>query len=216
MVSRGPRPVPEQLHVHSLDDLLGRLKPLINSGWERPSLMLIGGCSRAGKSTLAHALASRFTAGDIAVCVLGLDHWLIGIDKRAPDSTVLQRYDCEAITTAISSLLRGETVHPPVYDVVTRRRVAERSDANVRVETGVVILEGVIALGIPDLLTLAQARIFTDVADDVRLARLRQFYTGTKGLSDDEAIAVIAEREVEEVPFIKATKANAEFLFKSG
>jgi uridine kinase len=209
---RGPsRPI----ELDSIDDLFERLQHSIDRAADTRSLILIGGCSRSGKSTLAKAIASRFRAGGVPARTLSLDRWLVSVERRSATSTVLERYDCGAIASSVTALLRGETVHPPVYDVATRRRVAERSDEGIHLESGVVIAEGVIALGLETLLPLARASIFTAVNDEVRLSRLLEFYTQTKRLTTQAASSVIGERELEEIPFIKSTSANADFIFSS-
>jgi len=63
------------------------------------------------------------------------------------------------------------------------------------------------------LLPVARSRIFTAVDDAVRLARLQEFYTQTKGLTAQAASSLIGERELEEVPLIKSTRANADVVF---
>ena len=207
---RGPsRPI----ELDSIDDLFERLQHSIDRAADTRSLILIGGCSRSGKTTLARGIASRFRSRGVLAHTVGLDSWLVSVEHRSATSTVLERYDCGAIATSVTALLRGETVHPPVYDVATRRRVSERSDVDLHVASGVVIAEGVIALGLETLLPFARARIFTEVDDPVRLARLEEFYTQTKHLTAQAARSLIGERELEEVPFIKSTRANADVVF---
>ncbi len=174
----------------------------------------MGGCSRTGKSTLAHAIASHFTTGGTTARVLDIDRWLVSIDRRTAASTVLARYDCEAIVESVGGLMRGQTVHPPVYDLVSRRRIADRSAEGISLDEGLLIVEGVVALAITALVQSATARIYTQIDDPLRLARLRDFYVNTKGLSTAEAESTIQARELEEVPFIKSTIAEADFVYR--
>ncbi len=175
----------------------------------------MGGCSRTGKSTLAQAIASHFTTSGITARMLGIDRWLVSIDRRTAASTVLARYDCDAIVESVGRLMRGQTVHPPVYDLVSRRRIADRSAEGMSLDEGLLIVEGVVALAITALVRSATARIYTEIDDPLRLARLRDFYVNTKGLSAAEAESVIQARELEEVPFIKNTIVEADFVFRS-
>jgi uridine kinase len=177
------------------------------------SLVLIGGCSRTGKSVLAEFLDGGFRKRGIPSAVLALDAWLIGIDARGPHSTVIERYETDAIVRAVGTLIGGGTVEPPVYEPSTRRRVEHASGAAKSVRGGVVVADGVIALALPELVRLAQCRIHVSIPDDIRLARLEAFYTRVKGVSRDEALAIIMARETEEVPFIKAAAARADVLF---
>lgn len=199
------------IDVGSLDDLWTRVEPVAREA--AVQLVVIGGCSRTGKTTLARALASRYGTAGVASLVVGLDHWLIGIDQRQPASTVLERYDRTAIEAAVAALLRGETVHPPVYDPVSRRRVVEAGPDGIGLPSGVLIVEGVVALALPTLREAAAARIHVHVDDRVRVARLQAFYVGTKGLDARAAQAIIDARELEEVPLVKATAFHADMVF---
>jgi len=203
----------QPIELDSIDDLFKRLQLSITPAPNTRSLILVGGCSRSGKSTLARGIASRFRARGVPAHTVTLDSWLVSVEHRSATSTVLERYDCGAIASSMTAVLRGETVHPPVYDVATRRRVSERSDVGLHIPSGVVIAEGVIALGLETLLPVARSRIFTAVDDAVRLARLQEFYTQTKGLTAQAASSLIGERELEEVPLIKSTRANADVVF---
>lgn len=199
--------------LHSVEEVLACLESRVDLTSAPPSLVLIGGYARSGKSTLAQALASRLSQRTLSVTVVCLDRWLVGVDQRVADSTVMDRYECAAITDAVRRIIRGDTVYPPVYDAASRRRVAERGVDGIRVTTGVLIVEGVIALALAPLLEMAQLRVFTEVDTDVRLARLREFYVDIKGLSPAEAAAVIEPREREEVPFVTRTMVQADVVF---
>jgi len=90
--------------------------------------MLIGGCSRTGKSTLASKLSKTFEADGVECGIVNLDSWLVSLEERKIDSTVMERYDCVAIIKAVKEILSGKKVFPPVYDVVSRRRISERGE----------------------------------------------------------------------------------------
>lgn len=177
------------------------------------SLVLIGGCARSGKSRLAAELSARLDADGVPNRVVSLDSWLVSLERRTPGSKVLERYECRAIASAVGELLAGRPIRPPIYDPATRRRRAEHGEA-VQLEGGVLIVEGVVALAIPQLLEKAAARVFVDVAEELRRERLIDFYSREKGLGNDEARAVIEERELEEVPLIKSTAARADVVFR--
>ena len=176
------------------------------------SLVLIGGCSRTGKTVLAEALDARFRQHGIPSLVLPLDSWLLGVDQRPPRSTVADRYEGNAIVRAVRSLMAGETMRPPVYDARSRRRL-DAPGAPLSITSGVILADGVVALALPELVQLAQCRIYVTVSDEVRLPRLETFYTEFKGLPRDEARSIIRAREDEEVPFIKASAAAADVTF---
>jgi uridine kinase len=91
--------------------------------------------------------------------------------------------------------------------------VREERDVPLRTASGVVILEGVVALAIPELLNRASFRIFVDVPDASRRERLADFYLGLKNITPEEFSAMMDEREEEEVPFIKSTRCNADVVY---
>ena len=201
------------LSLASDDAVFDHLRPICERRLPDSSLVLIGGCSRTGKSVLAAALDARFRRSGIPSVVLPLDAWLLGVEDRAPGSTVTQRYEGPAIVRAVEALLAGEPVVPPGYDARTRRRVEPAPGPALAIRHGVILADGVVALALPELVRLAQCRIHVSIPDDVRAARLETFYTEFKGLTREAARAVITEREAEEVPFIAATAARADVRF---
>ena len=187
----------------------------LNSSREQETmeLVLIGGCSRSGKSYLAGQLKKLLEESGFNVIIAKLDAWLVSKGKRKPGSNVLQRYETERIVSSITDLINGAPVYPPVYDVVTRERAREEQDSPLQITNGIVILEGVVALAIPELLGRASFRIFVDVPDTLRRERLADFYLNLKNLPKEEFLTMMDERENEEVPFIKSSRWNADVVY---
>lgn len=177
-------------------------------------LLLMGGCARSGKTTIAHALQREIAASGGRCEVLGADCWIVDARARKPDSTVADRFDGLAFEQAVGAVLAGRPMRPPVYDVATRRRVADEGERVVRLEAGLLIAEGVIALFRERLRVIASLRVFVDVPDDLRRQRLETFYRTTKGFSADDAAALIDEREGEEVPTVRASARNADVIVR--
>lgn len=177
------------------------------------SLVLIGGCSRSGKSYLAGLLKKLLEESGIKTIIVELDAWLVSKDKRRPDSNVLERYEIDGIINSVIDLLNGNPVYPPVYDVVKRTRIKEKQDSPVQIKNGVIILDGVVALTIPEFLNRASFRIFLDIPDTLRRERMAEFYLDNKNVSENEFHAIMNEREREEVPFIKSSRCNADVVF---
>lgn len=182
---------------------------------DKPELILIGGCARSGKSTLARCLAHKLRDGKTQVCIIAIDSWLVSLEKRKAGSTVMERYESKRIVKAIKDVLEGKTVYPSVYDARLRRRIAQTALHGIAVKKGVVILEGVIALALTELLRLASLRIFVCAPDSVRLNRLKYFYQRIKKVGLGETKKIIDAREIEEVPFIKNSLKNADLVFGS-
>ena len=144
--------------------------------------------------------------------MVNLDAWLIGVDQRASRSSVMERYDCKAIVSCVKGLLEGRVIYPPVYDPVSRRRVAEASSKGIAATSGFIIAEGVIALALSELVDMSSLRVFVQVSDETRIERLYAFYRDVKKLSLSEVETIIAERELEEIPFIKNTASRADII----
>jgi len=203
------------IYLSSIDLLYKHIHKIGLLSCIQSSLVLIGGCSRSGKSIIASRLSKNFTANGIDNHIVKTDSWLISLENRKPGSTVLERYDCEAIINSIKEILSGGVIYPPVYDVNSRRRITQHSEDPIFAKSGVIIVEGVIALVLKELLDIAALKIFVTVSDKIRLARLMDFYNRTKGLSIDETRDIINSREIEEVPFIKNTAEYADVIFKT-
>lgn len=183
-----------------------------STGVERP-LLLIGGCARSGKSTLAGALQQAAHEHIPSVTVIPLDWWIVPASQRPHDSTVLQRYEIPRLLPDIQSLLAGEPIFPPIYDPISRERLTEQRPDAVYAPPGWVIVEGVLALGLPSLRQQAVAGIYVSVPDSVRQQRLCDFYVQDKGFSEQQARDLIRQREAEEVLWVKATAAYARYQY---
>ena len=195
-----------------VESIVNHLYQKVEHNQDQLFLVLIGGCSRSGKSVLAETISERLDEIGVNNSVVELDSWLIGADQRKLQSAVLERYDGKAIVTSINSLLHGETIFPPIYNVRTRTRFVERRKTGIRISSGVLIVEGVIALAIEPLVRAADLRLFVAISDVDRLRRLRYFYTNKKGLTLKETEEIIQSREMEEVPFIKKTENNSDVV----
>lgn len=200
--------------LSSIDSLYEHVYRIGLNSSMRPSLILIGGCSRSGKSTVTLTLSERLTNDRVENHIVKIDSWLISLEKRTSGSTVLGRYDCEAIVKSIKEILNGNIIYPPIYDVYSRRRIAEYDKIPIFAKTGIVFLEGTIALALRELLEVASLKVFVNISEKIRLQRLNDFYNKTKGLSPTETTKIIYSREIEEVPFIKTTAEYADVIFE--
>ena len=183
---------------------------------ERPcSLVLVGGCSRVGKSRIAFRLKEELVKHGVDCLYICLDAWIVDVEKRNRLSTVLERYEIGRAVDSIIAVLQGNAVSVPIYDAVGRKRISEDGRKIRPLQNGVVLVEGVVALGIKDLTSIADLKIYVDVDDDVRRLRLFEFYHNFKGLSEEEANSIINVREIEEVKFIKGTSIFADLIFEN-
>lgn len=202
-----------QEKMASVDSLKLRIQKLLDQDPHDPILILLGGCARVGKTTLATDLTAWLNRQAVPALLVSLDSWLLDHRMRRPQSTVLERYECDRIGAEIKKILNGETVYPPVYEPITRQRLTEKSEQGLTLTRGVLLVEGVIALALPILRQHAKLAVFVSAEDEIRLQRLQSFYKVRKGL-EQEAPQIINERENEEVPFVKGTAAWADVILK--
>lgn len=196
-----------------VDLLSKRILGLVADSSDKLIIILVGGCSRAGKTTLVTKLSEKIGFCGNKTAVINLDSWLVSLDKRKEDSSVLERYEVKSIVSSIKKIKLGEAVYPPVYDVISRMRVAEFSPDPIAIKNGVLFVDGVIALAIDKLFEVAALRIFVNITDELRRQRLVKFYSNTKGLNKKEYTKIIKSRENEEVLFVKSTADNADVIF---
>jgi uridine kinase len=129
----------------------------------RPLLIAIAGGTASGKTTIAHAFASRTGA-----LLLSHDrYYRDGLDPSfnfdhpdALETTLLVQH--------LDALTRGESVDLPVYDFGTHRRAERREIVRPR---PVVVVEGILVLSEPALATRFDLTVFVACPDDVRLLR---------------------------------------------
>jgi histidinol-phosphate phosphatase family protein len=176
-------------------------------------LISIGGCSRSGKTVLASELSHSLEGMGVPCIAVSLDNWLVSHDRRSPRSSVRQRFDCRAIVRACTQLKQGRPVFHPVYDARRRRRIRERSPEPLQLDKGIIIVDGVISLDVAELRELSDMTVYTDVDDTVRRQRLREFYIRYKDCTERESDRIIASREAEEIPLIRATRRFADVTF---
>jgi len=203
------------LYFQSYEPLLKNVYRAVSKSSRRPFLILLGGCSRTGKSTLSLRLSKDLERHDLECNIVNLDSWIISLEKRNSNGNVLERFDCNAIVKEISNIMQGNVVYPPVYDSLSRRRVKEKGEKCYCVSSGVVIVEGVIALAIKELVNISSLKMFIFVPDKIRIQKLLDFYINIKALDRNMAIDIILSREIEEVPLVKDTSKYADLIVEN-
>ena len=203
--------------LHNVSDLMVAIESKYYSINNNDNLyiILIGGCSRSGKSYISNYIEYKLNQCEIKTQVICLDSWLLSINQRKLDSTVMGRYDVENIKFSIGELLKGKTIFPPIYEPLSRLRICDGHNNPLQINDELIIIEGVIALAIPELLELSSFNIFINIPDNVRIKRLSKFYLEEKKISDQEFKMIMELRELEETPFIKSTKINAEIIYNN-
>lgn len=171
-------------------------------------LVLIGGLSRSGKSTLAHCLQEALSIAGKKAHILSADGWLKAPEHRG--QTVIDRYDMNALNLLTQSLVARKqdlTIQVPIYS--KRELKAYRSIEKVIGPQDVVIIEGTIALMLATAQEQKALHAWYVQMDEVkRKMRVLSEYA-LRGQSAQDAESIYAQRLLDEVPLIEFSKAHA-------
>lgn len=176
-----------------------------------PTIVLVGGNSRAGKSTLTRDLAWRIERNGKTVQTVYLDDWIKGISKRKENGDVFDRFQMDKMELDFEKLVGQEEITINPYDY--RIREAGTAEKKIKLNnTGVIIIEGVVALAIQSLRNVDSIKIFVETAESNRRVRFNQFYTD-KGFDADHIEELYKTRVIDEVGIINETKVKADIVF---
>lgn len=181
--------------------------------------MIIGiaGGSGSGKTTLAERIADHF--GD-RVSMLRHDdyyrsHRDISIEERARfNYDHPSAFDNALLIEHLDALIRGEAVDSPIYDYT----IHDRSDRVRRVESAeVIILEGILILESPDILSRLDIKIFVDTDADVRIIRRISRDVNERGRSLNSVISqYLGTVKPMHEAFVEPSKRNADLIVPIG
>ena len=148
-----------------------------------PFIVLIGGGTASGKTTIAEALAHRTGALHIAH-----DRYYRDVDPARLEAANFDHpdaLDTHLLVEDLRSLRAGRAVALPVYEFPRHRRAAhtDRVDPH-----PLVIVEGILALTDPTLRAEAHLSVYIDTDDDLRLARRVARDTAERGWSVGEVL----------------------------
>ena len=137
---------------------------------QKPILIGIAGCSGSGKTTLASELATQLNATLFPLDLYYRDLSQFPLDERDkrnfdhPDSL-----ESELFIEHIRDLAQGKPIQRPVYDFSRHARVAGAFDTIT--PSGLIIVEGILALHFPELPTLYDFSIYVDAPNELCLTR---------------------------------------------
>lgn len=147
----------------------------------KPFLILLGGNTRSGKSSLATYLAQRFKQEGTSILRINLDDWILHRNDRKSFS-VFDSFQMPKLVNDVAKILAGETVELPGYAAHPSWE-AQPASYGYRGES-VVLIEGVVALADEKLRERANLKIFKQISFDELEKRFADFYRW-KGLAED-------------------------------
>ncbi|MGA1868189.1 MAG: HAD-IIIA family hydrolase [bacterium] len=179
----------------------------------RPFVILIGGNTRSGKSTLAHYLALELRDRGENVVEIALDNWLLPKEKRIKYDTVYERFQLEKIEKDCAHLFASQEIALPSYNCVHRITSTEEIIYSLH-NKSVVIVEGVVALSSQTLRRFSALSIYCDIEEQAMKNRIFSFYTW-KGLSESEINNLYKKRKKDEYDIIRKEKCYADMIIEN-
>ena len=150
----------------------------------RMRLVLIGGLSCSGKTTLAESLARQWQAP-----ILRLDDYYLPLTELTFEERTRRNFDApdildiEMLSAHVAALAEGRSIEVPDYDFVAFTRSAHSHTVRPR---EVLIVEGQLALHFPELVSRAETRVFLDVCPEECLNRRIARDVRTRGRTPEE------------------------------
>lgn len=177
-----------------------------------PSVLLIGGKARSGKSTLSSYLAWKFRRAHKKVLQIELDNWILPVKKRQECKNVFDRFQLPEIETDIQQILAGIEVSINRYPAHPSRT----SSAIPYQYSGqdIIIIEGVVALSSSVLRKLSHYKIFVDIDIESHKSRVYKYYRW-RGLEDGEIEVLYEERLKDEYNLIEKERKLADLVVNS-
>lgn len=136
-----------------------------------PYIVLMCGPSCAGKTYLAnyiHYLNPK------KVTLIGFDAYCVDYGHLSPEEIKQVNYDCpdaydgHLLAKHVAELKKGNAIDRPIYEFSTHHRKEE----TVRVEPNdVIIVEGIMTFQYPELVKMADLKVFVDADEHVRFNR---------------------------------------------
>jgi uridine kinase len=198
-------------------DRLSRKIPPIVEAIGQNRLLLIGGLSRSGKSSLAQILKEQLAMTGRTAHIFSLDGWLKPSNERAEGLGVGTRFDLATATRFVMDLLgqaESASVRVPIYERITRTLRKEPRILDIQ-PSDLLIVEGVPALMCSELVSLSSIRVYTDVDRDERIDRLHKDYAW-RGMDTQEIDRLIASRDSDETEEVRRSGVHARFIIQTG
>ena len=142
---------------------------------KKPFLMLVGGGSGSGKSTIVELICKKCPKDEITV--LAQDHYYKDLSHlSAPERDLVNFDNPEAIDhkllySHLKLLCQNKAVDRPSYDFASHTRHQKTKKLSPK---SIIILDGIFSLYFEKIRQLADVSIFVDVPDDLRFIRRLQ------------------------------------------
>lgn len=193
-----------------------KLLPIVGKLSNQTKIILIGGASRAGKSTVAQVLKEILNTINISAHILAMDCWLKPLDKRIEGAGVQSRYDLNSLIDILEKFtaeVNRMDLKVPQFD---RKTGAARPPTSISIGSkDILIIEGVPALLNKKIRDFSNLKIYTEIDEQTRRQRLIDEYKW-RNMSTDQINTKINSREIDEVQKVMETKIFADHILSLG
>jgi len=177
-------------------------------------LILIGGGTSSGKTTIAKQITSQLNSQN--VYTFSHDNYYYDLANLSAQEIKKINFDhpdaidSKRLISDVKQILHHEEIYIPDYDFITHRRIQGQLIHN---RYDVIILEGIFALYFPELINLASLKVFVDTDADLRLARRIDRDINERGFTINEVLNQYIEtvKPMHDV-FIEGTKKQADII----
>ena len=192
--------------------LTRRMEPVAAAS-SRARLIAIGGLAGSGKSSAAQVLKEALAKLGRGAHVIALDSWIKPVNQRCEGTGVAARYDVGRMLATIAPLVSSAEPVTLALDVYDRADCAMyRLRRQIMVNPNdVVVLEGVSALLVDEIVALADVRVHMEMPEADRVIRLRDDYRWRR--EEDRTVgASIASRVIDENTSVERASSRADFV----
>jgi uridine kinase len=185
----------------------------------RPVIVGIAGGTGSGKTTVARAIYDR--VGPDRIEWISHDSYYRNFEGLNPEEKHHINFDhpdsleTELLARHLDVLCKGAAVDVPIYDFTTHSR---KLDATHHVEPRkVIIVEGILVLGEPELRKRIDIKLFVDTPADIRFLRRLMRDIKTRGRSVESVIEqyMATVRPMHE-EFVEPSKRYADLIIPEG
>ena len=177
----------------------------------------IAGGSGSGKTTLARNIESHF--GDRISVLRHDDYYKDRSDLPFEERNKLNydhpdAFDTPLLLSHLDALRRGETIECPTYDYTAHNRAKETRKVEPK---PVILIEGILILANPDVVSRLDMKIYVDTDADVRIIRRIVRDTKKRGRTLDSVINQYLDtvKPMHEA-FVEPSKRLADIIIPEG
>ncbi|HEX8619413.1 MAG TPA: uridine kinase [Thermoanaerobaculia bacterium] len=183
-----------------------------------PVIIGIAGGTGSGKTTVARAIYDR--VGRDRIEWISHDSYYRNFEGLSPEERHHINFDhpdsleTELLARHLDVLSKGASVEVPIYDFTTHSRKPETQRVEPR---RVIIVEGILVLGEPELRRRIQIKLFVDTPPDIRFMRRLVRDIKTRGRSMESVIEqyLTTVRPMHD-EFVEPSKRYADLIIPEG